>query len=356
MEDAAESLIRRVREKRALSTLLGEAPAFLKAISHLLALAHSDEAVLITGETGTGKELVARAIHYLSDRAAFPFVAVNCGSLPDTLLENELFGHERGAFTDAGAGRPGLVSQAEKGTVFLDEIEMLSPRAAVALLRVLQDKRFRTLGSSREQQADVRFLAATNVQLGRLVEAGTFRADLYYRLCVFSVDLPPLRDRKEDIPLLAAHFLKKHSPPGEVLTLIPAAAAALAGHDWPGNVRELENAIIRGIQVSQTGAIRVEDLGLPSTHAGSPAPASVVAPAPVSFKALRQRTIEIFERDYLIQMISEHHGNVTRAARAAGKDRREFGKLLKKYHLDPKLFFTAPSRLETSERESPTGR
>jgi len=222
---------------------------------------------------------------------------------------------------------------------------MLSPRAAVALLRVLQDKTFRALGSSREQQANVRFVAATNAQLGPMVETGMFRADLYYRLCVFSIGLPPLRDRKEDILLLAAHFLKKHAPPGKAAVgLAPAAQAALVGFDWPGNVRELENAILRGLQVSRTDSIQVDGLGLPSNHAGSPAPASVVAPGFLSFKALRHQTIEVFERDYLTRLISEHHGNVTHAAHAAGKDRREFGKLLKKYHLDPKLFFTSLPR------------
>ncbi|MGH7600473.1 MAG: sigma 54-interacting transcriptional regulator, partial [bacterium] len=248
-----ESLIERLREAQALAKLVGDAPAFLDAIRHLPDVAKSEASVLITGETGTGKELAARAIHYLSARAAFPFVPVHCGSLPDTLLESELFGHERGAFTDARTQRHGLIAQAEKGTLFLDEVENMSLKAQVALLRVLQDKKFRALGSSREQQADIRVVATTNAPLEHLVQAGTFRADLYYRLCVFSVHLPPLRERKGDIIPLSRHFLKKYVPADQVgLQLTPEADEALLAYDWPGNVRELESAIIRGIHLSPT--------------------------------------------------------------------------------------------------------
>lgn len=234
---------------------------------------------LISGETGTDKELVARAIQYLSQQAAFPFVPVNCGSVSDTLLADELFGHERGAFTDAHVRRTGLIAQAEKGTLFLDEVDSLTPNAQVILLRVLQDKRIRPVGSSCEQPVAVRVLAATNANLEQLVRAGAFRADLYYRLCVFCIKLPLLRDRKEDIPILASHFLEKHTPAGRApLPLSPDALAALIAFDWPGNVRELESAIVRGIHFSRMNVIEVEDLRLPS-HIDRPLDRAPARPA-----------------------------------------------------------------------------
>jgi DNA-binding NtrC family response regulator len=335
-----ESLIERLRDAQALAKLVGDAPAFLNAIRHLPEVAKSEASVLITGETGTGKELVARAIHYLSPRAGFPFIPVHCGSLPDTLLENELFGHERGAFTDARTQRHGLIIQAEKGTLFLDEVETMTLKAQVALLRVLQDKRFRALGSNREQQADIRVVAATNAALEQLVQAGTFRADLYYRLCVFSIHLSPLRERKDDIMALSQHFLKKHAPAGRPeLQLAPGAAEALLAYDWPGNVRELESAIIRGIHLSQTNLIEVKDLGIPSAmESQQHVPAAIVSSKSRSFKVMKQKMIEAFEKEYLNRLMREHQGNVSHAALVAGKDRRELGKLLKKHQIDPKHF------------------
>jgi DNA-binding NtrC family response regulator len=341
-----KNLIERLRDAQALAKLVGEAPAFLEAIRHLPDVAKSEATVLITGETGTGKELVARAIHYLSARAGFPFVPVHCGSLPDTLLEDELFGHKRGAFTDAHAQRKGLIAQSEGGTLFLDEVETMTLKAQVALLRVLQDKKFRALGSSSEQQADIRVVAATNAPLEQLVHAGSFRADLYYRLCVFSVHLPPLRERRGDIIGLARFFLKKHTPasrPG--LQLTPDACEALLAYDWPGNVRELESAIIRGIHLSQTNQIKVEDVGIPSASesqqgdAVTDIPVTIVSAESCSLKAMKQKMIETFEREYLSRLMRVHQGNVSQAALAAGKERRELGKLLKKYQIDPKRFY-----------------
>ncbi len=334
MDAVDADLVRTLQEKQALGKLIGQAPVFLRAISQLPAVARSDATVLITGETGTGKELVARALHYLSDRAQFPFVAINCGSLPDTLLEDALFGHERGAFTDATLRRPGLIAEGERGTLFLDEVETLSPRAQVSLLRVLQDKTFRVLGSSREVQADVRFLAATNAPLQQMVQAGTFRPDLYYRLCVFTISLPPLRDRREDIPALAAHFLRKYAPSGwSDVQLSPAAGAALLTFDWPGNVRELESAILRATQLCRMPLIEVEDLGLPLKPLTPPGPPPLIAPLQRTFKSLKRVTTDAFEREYLIRLMGEHQGNVSHAAQAAGKDRRELGRLLKKHGL-----------------------
>jgi DNA-binding NtrC family response regulator len=336
-----ESMIRRLRDAQAVTKLIGESPAFLKAIAPVPTIAKAGAAVLISGETGTGKELVARAIHYLSERAGAAFVAINCGSLPETLLEDELFGHERGAFTDAHARREGLIAHAERGTLFLDEVDTLSAKAQVDLLRVVQDKKFRVIGSTAEQNSDVRIVAATNVPFNQLLQSNCFRADLYYRLCVFTIHLPPLRERKEDIPALAAHFLEKCTPVDRIpLKLAPSAYAALVSWQWPGNVRELENAIIRGIHFSQTDTIEAEDLDL---QFGGKSPASSVSTrgGVQSFKHRKREMVETFERDYLTELMMGHQGNVTQAARAAGKDRRDLGKLLKKYQLNPKLFRSA---------------
>lgn len=338
-----EELIHELRQLQALSKLIGRAPAFIKSIEHISRIAKSEATVLISGETGTGKELVARAIHYLSIRADHPFVPVNCGALPDTLLEDELFGHERGAFTDARGRRLGLFAQAEGGTLFLDEADSLSARAQVALLRVLQDKRYRAVGGNCELQADVRILAATNSNWLDLVNTGAFRADLYHRLSIFTINLPPLRERMEDLPLLVGHLLAKHQPASlPAIQLTPAAYTALAGYDWPGNVRELENALLRGIYLSETGLIQVEHLGLPHEtkpccNAANTETAETLPP----LQARKKEVVEAFERDYLTRLMEQHHGNVSQAARTAGKDRCELGKLLKKYQINSHLFHSA---------------
>ena len=330
-----ERLLEHLRNVGGRAQLIGTAPSFLQALAPIERLAESDATVLINGETGTGKELVARALHYLGPRRGCPFVPVNCGALPDTLLESELFGHERGAFTDAQLRKSGLVAQAEHGTMFLDEVEALSDRGQVALLRVLQDKSFRLVGSIREQRTDVRFIAATNVQLEALVHAGRFRPDLYYRLCVLTILLPRLRDRLDDILTLAEHFLDKHRPKSSPFQLTAGARGALLAYDWPGNVRELENAIIRGIHMSTGQVIGVEELGLPSSSRSATEAASEHGQR---FTALKRKMVTSFEHDYLTRLLAEHCGNVTHAARIAGQDRRALGKLLKKHHIDPNVY------------------
>jgi DNA-binding NtrC family response regulator len=331
MTKAYDRLVREQRDKQALSRLIGESASFRRAIASVTAAARSNAAILIAGETGTGKELVARAVHYLSDRAAEPFVAVNCGSLTDTLLEDELFGHERGAFTDARHRRSGLIAQAEHGTLFLDEIDTLTTRGQVALLRVLQDKVYRPLGGEREQQAEVRFVAATNAPLGDAVESGAFRADLYYRISVFTITLPPLRDRQDDILPLAAHFLAKHCPDDRAIpTLSPAAQTALVAFGWPGNVRELENAMIRAARLCESGVVEPEHLHLPSPASRTALPAEWSS---TKLRMLKSEMVRSFEHEYLSRVMREADGNVTRGAKIAGKDRRDFGKLLKKHGL-----------------------
>jgi DNA-binding NtrC family response regulator len=326
-----EDLPRYFEQREVSAALVGRAPAFVKAIDCLPAVARSDATALITGETGTGKEIVVRTIHYLSGRANHPMVAVNCGSLPDTLLEEELFGHERGAFTGADAARRGLIREADRGTLFLDEVDTMPPKAQVALLRVIQEKRFRSVGSSIEHSVDVRVIAATNESLEKLVAAGLFRKDLYYRLCIFSIHLPPLRNRKEDIEELAGHFLEKHRPADKAsLRFSAGAIAAMATHEWPGNVRELENSIIRGIHLSEGDLIRPADL-FPQPDAPAEADSAF---ALESFKDAKQRAVDSFERSYLTQLMTEHQGNVSQAARASGKERRDLGKLLKKHGLN----------------------
>jgi DNA-binding NtrC family response regulator len=334
-----ETVLQRLRDAGALSKLVGSAPVFVKAISQLPAVSKSEAAVMIRGETGTGKELVARAIHYMSVRAAYPFVALNCGSLPDTLLEDELFGHEKGAFTGAHARREGLIAQARKGTLFLDEVDTLSTKAQVDLLRVLQDKRFRAIGSVVEREADVRVVAATNASLEQLIRSTTFRADLYYRLCIFTVNLPPLRERKEDVLLLASHFLEKHAledRPG--LRLSPAARAVLLDWGWPGNVRELENAVLRAIHLCQTESIETADLGLYTQHEQISDAAASTADGELSFSIAKRRAIALFEKEYLTRLMAQREGNISQAARVAGKDRSDLRKLLKKHRLDAKVF------------------
>jgi transcriptional regulator with PAS, ATPase and Fis domain len=328
------NLAQHLLDQYAVAKLIGESPAFLKAIERVPLIAKTESPVIITGETGTGKELAARAVHYLSPRAPFPFVAVNCGSLTETLLEDELFGHERGAFTNADRARPGLIAEAARGTLFLDEIDSLPPKAQTDLLRVIQDKAFRAVGSSRQQEADVRIVAATNRRLEQLIVAGSFRSDLYYRLSVFSIELPPLRDRVKDIVPLARHFLRKHAPPHRAVELTDEACSRLNSCQWPGNVRELENAIIRGIHYSEGGRIDAEHLGLALENAEI---SQACAPAR-SLRTAKKEIVEAFERDYLIRLMSEHQGHVSKAAAAAKKERRDLGKLLKRYGIDPESF------------------
>ena len=295
--------------------------------------------VLILGESGTGKELVARALHYSSARAQGPFIPVNCGALPDELLENELFGHERGAFTGATDKSLGLVEQAQGGTLFLDEVGTLSAKGQCALLRFLQCQEFKRLGAPTVRQADVRVLVATNADLRSLAARGKFREDLLYRLDILSVTLPPLRQRGEDIERLAEHFIRRYSQEYQLLPrpLTTAARDWLYQYHWPGNVRELENLIHRAVLLSTKPWIDTGDLST-VVEREEPQGATSAGKADQSFREAKAEMIENFERDYLTDLMKRAAGNVSEAARIAGKERRALGKLLKKHGIDRNHF------------------
>jgi len=299
--------------------------------------------ILIEGETGTGKELAAREVHYASARHLGPFVPVNCGALPDSLLESELFGHRRGAFTDARTSEPGLVEYARGGTLFLDEIDSLSARAQTILLRFLQNGEFRALGERPLRSADVRIVAATNAALPAAVEAGQFRRDLLYRLDALHVALPPLRERGEDLILLAHHLLQRtlrehDMPPREWSA---EALQALARHRWPGNVRELENVILRACLRSDRARIGAGELGLADTATTADDDARAVAPVALDiedghdlgYASAKRRAILAFERSYLIGLMQQANGNISHAAEISRTERRHLGKLLKRHGL-----------------------
>jgi len=308
--------------------LIGQNALFLKEIDKIPIVAKCDSSVLVHGQTGTGKEVFVRAIHYMSPRASKPFVAINCGAIPPDLAENELFGHKYGAFTGASHEKIGLIQEAEGGSLFLDEIDSLPQTSQVKLLRFLQEKTYRPLGSTREFKSNVRVVAAMNIDPAESVEMGRLRKDLYYRLNVISIELPPLSARPDDIPLLANHFLKKHSAAyGKQISLSREALETLKSYDWPGNVRELEHVIERGVIFAQNGIINeLPQLGSASTK------------ELLSFKEAKQKVVEEFEKRYISDLLAIHGGNISRAALAAKKHRRAFLYLIQKYGIDSQSF------------------
>jgi two-component system, NtrC family, response regulator GlrR len=311
-----------------LEHLVGEAPAFVVLKRKLPLLAQCEAPVLLTGETGTGKGLCARALHYLSRRAGKPFLPVNCGATPVELFERELFGHQKGAFTGAWTAQPGLIAEAEGGTLFLEEIATLSLHAQTKLLRFLEDQTYHALGSPRPRQADVWIIAATNMELLRKVQDGTFREDLFYRLAVMTLTLPPLRERRADIPSLVAHVLARYSDQQGAAPkqLSPRALEALCCYAWPGNMRELENVIRQVIVLTDAQRIEPEDLLLPLL------PASLDTRGD-SLKQAKAKVMAQFEQAYIAELLLAHEGNVTHAALEAQTERRAFGRLVKKYQL-----------------------
>ncbi len=332
---ADADLRQRLKESLGLRQLIGHSSTFLAAIERIPRMAKSDATVLIAGETGTGKEVCARAIHYLSPRSDAVFLPVNCGAIPLELIESELFGHERAAFTGASSSRHGLVHEAEGGTLFLDEIDALPPSAQVKLLRFLQEKEYRPLGSPKARTADLRLIAATNAEVEKAVAGGQLRKDLYYRLNVLPLCLPPLRERQEDILPLAHHFLVKHACGLErgVCTLAPEVFPILVAYDWPGNVRELEHVVERAVVLAgERSIIRRCDVMLPRQS----------GPRIETFKQGKARAVTRFERRYIENLLSACEGNISRAARTAQKNRRAFWELIRKHSIDAARFRPQP--------------
>jgi DNA-binding NtrC family response regulator len=332
-----ESLIERARERRQLlkenaqlktvlarthqnADMIGESAAMREVFRLIERAGPTDNAILIQGESGTGKELVARALHKHSGRADKPLVVINCAALPETLLESELFGHEKGAFTGAVAVKPGLFEVADGGTLFVDEIGELAGNLQAKLLRVLEDGSLRRIGSLRERRVDVRLLAATNRDMEQEVQAGRFREDLYYRINVLSLRLPPLRERKADIPALVERFL------GRAWTVDPEGLARIIAYDWPGNVRQLINVLERGKIMADGNVVRSQDLPREIPRAGESASASRG-----NLEATNGDSLADIQRSHIIAVLRREQGNKARAARALGINRRSLYRLLEKY-------------------------
>jgi two-component system, NtrC family, response regulator GlrR len=330
LKGEVERLRSLVQERYYFENIIASSEKMQQILRQVAQIAVTDSTVCLYGESGTGKELIARALHVASRRASNEFVAINCGAIPEGLLENELFGHVKGAYTGADRTKSGLLQQADGGTLFLDEISELPLALQVKFLRVLQEREFYAVGASQPTRVDVRLVVATNQDLARAVSAGKFREDLYYRVHVVPIFLPPLRERPEDIPLLAHHFLQKFSQDmgKEFQGFTPDALQRLMLYDWPGNVRELANVVERAVVLSTQGTISSELLLLGNRESQS------LRYEPLKLREAREQ----FEKAYLVQVLTTVKGNVSRAAELAGKDRAEFYKLLRKYALDPGAF------------------
>jgi DNA-binding NtrC family response regulator len=324
-----ENLRRQVRERYSLPGIIGHSKEMQQALDLVMRVAPTDATILIQGESGTGKEVIAKAIHHTSPRTQHPFVAVNCGALPEPLLESEIFGHVKGAFTGATAHKKGLFEEAHGGTFFLDEIGDMPLSLQVKFLRVLQEGEIRRVGSNQATSVDVRVLAATNRDLGQLMQQGQFREDLYYRLNVIPLALPPLRERREDIPALAEHFLrrfgdKQHRP----LSLTANAVERLLRYPWPGNVRELENAMERTAILARNDLIGPDELP-PHIASGTP-----LGPAPV---LPREQTLAEVEKSHILQTLERCGWNHSQAAEALGIGRTSLWRKLKEYQIEERM-------------------
>lgn len=322
----------RVLKNNAILNILQGNSSLMMEVKHkLLQVAPYNINVFLQGETGTGKELCAKIIHFCSDRSDKPFVPVNCGALPGDLFENELFGHKKGAYTNADSNEMGMIGSAQHGTLFLDEIESLSPAGQVKLLRFLEEKKYKPLGDPSYREADVRIITAAKDNLEKLVRKGKIREDLYYRINVVQISLPPLNKRLEDIPLLVNYFIERFSLiyNKSITGITSLALLKLFNYCWPGNVRELENCIQEAIVTSDNEWIDVSDITLNKiSNAESP---NIIEPLTIT----KQNYIKKFERTYLDKILEVNKGNISKSAKLAQKDRRSFIRLMKKYNINP---------------------
>lgn len=324
------------RTVRNLPGIVGISTAIQAVTDQVCMVAETDVTCLLLGETGTGKELFARGIHYLSCRKDGPFVPVNCGAIPDHLFENELFGHVRGAYTDARSNEAGLLACAGRGTLFLDEIDSLSASAQIKMLRVLQEHEYRPVGSTQRIPADIRIVAATNSNLLSAVQSRRFREDLYFRLNVLSLEIPPLRARLEDVPPLTAHYVREYSRKyNRVIEAIdPSFLDRLATYHWPGNVRELQAVLQRAVLKARGVSLTAADLDMPG--------GAISARGRLTLKAAKDAAVAQCERSYLSTVMQQCEGNVTQAAKMAGKERRSFQRLLRKHAIPVVSFKNRP--------------
>ncbi len=326
------------QDRCAFQDILSKNPRMHQIFELISNLGHTTSTVLIEGETGTGKEIVARAIHAASHHRKGPLIAINCAAVPETLLESELFGHEKGAFTSAVAQRQGRFELADGGTLFLDEVGDIPAAMQAKLLRVLQERRFERVGGTESIEVDVRVVAATNRNLQKLVKRGKFREDLYYRLNVVKIDLPPLRDRAEDVPLLAAHFVRKYAAPGaEPAKIAPQAMDLLLQYRWPGNIRELENAIERACVTARDGIIRPEDLPAEVATPSKPRPPFAIDLHKALPELLNRVTADV-EQEYIRKAMKQAHGNIGRCAKLCGLSRRSISAKIAEYQINKATF------------------
>jgi DNA-binding NtrC family response regulator len=335
--DEVRELRQKVQDEHNLENILSKSPKMLKVFDLIRSLAETDSGVMITGETGTGKELVARAIHNLSRRKAKQFVAINCGAFPDTLLESELFGYEKGAFTGAVQSRAGKIEIADGGTLFLDEIETISPPMQVKLLRVLQEREVERLGGNRKIKVDMRVVAATNVDLKICLARGSLREDFYYRINVIPLQLPPLRERLEDLPILVNHILSKHPVAQEkrIKQVAPKVLDQMLAYRWPGNIRELENILERAVVKCQGEMIEEVDLPLPPQRAPDhQSMAFHVGNGDFSLKQWLLRS----EKDYLRSLLIKHKGAITLTAKEAKVDNKTLYRKMRRHGLHKESF------------------
>jgi DNA-binding NtrC family response regulator len=318
--------------------MVGKSPAMQRVFETIQMLAKTDHTVLITGESGTGKDLTAQAIHHLSNRSAGPFVAVNCPTVPENILESELFGYKKGAFTHATSNKIGLFQEAHGGTIFLDEIGDISPTIQTKLLRVLQEKEIKPLGDSRSIQVDVRIIASTNQDLKSKIKNHEFREDVFYRLNVLPIHLPALRERTEDIPLLCNHLLTKHreelNQPSKMIS--PELMELFKQRVWEGNIREMENIIIQGMLFSSGDTIQPADVGLKAGAARAGEWQTSIMGLP--YKTAKEKTLQNFNNTYVGHMLATNKGNITQAAHACGMERQALQQIMRRYNIDAEKY------------------